>query len=65
MPWTTVQHIQLVNIITHNALTLVQDPYGNYVCAPFLTCMNVLTGVFQVVQYILHGVGCDSCRTYS
>lgn len=26
------QRIQLVNEITYNALTLVQDPYGNYVC---------------------------------
>jgi hypothetical protein len=25
------QRIQLVNEITYNALTLVQDPYGNYV----------------------------------
>lgn len=27
------QRIQLVNEITFNALTLVQDPYGNYVCS--------------------------------
>jgi hypothetical protein len=25
------QRVQLVNEITYNALTLVQDPYGNYV----------------------------------
>jgi hypothetical protein len=28
------QRIQLVNEITFNALTLVQDPYGNYVRDP-------------------------------
>jgi hypothetical protein len=28
------QRVQLVNEITYNALTLVQDPYGNYVGAP-------------------------------
>ncbi|KAG9120228.1 hypothetical protein FRC07_004360 [Ceratobasidium sp. 392] len=38
-PW----HIQLVTKITFNALTLVQDPYGNY--AGILHCI--------VVQYIL------------
>lgn len=27
------QRVQLVNEITYNALTLVQDPYGNYVSA--------------------------------
>ena len=26
-----MQRVQLVNEITYNALTLVQDPYGNYV----------------------------------
>jgi hypothetical protein len=32
-----LQRVQLVNEITFNALTLVQDPYGNYVCCtPYL-----------------------------
>lgn len=30
------QRVQLVNEITYNALTLVQDPYGNYVSFPCL-----------------------------
>jgi hypothetical protein len=34
------QRIQLVNEITYNALTLVQDPYGNYVCF-FFFCLFV------------------------
>lgn len=49
------QRIQLVQEITYNALTLVQDPYGNYVsrfCFPsrwFQNCNHFC----QVVQYIL------------
>jgi hypothetical protein len=48
------QRIQLVNEITYNALTLVQDPYGNYVRLPcgFHTYPPVLS-YRQVVQYIL------------
>jgi len=34
-----MQRAQLVNEITYNALTLVQDPYGNYV----KFCFNILT----------------------
>lgn len=48
------QRVQLVNEITYNALTLVQDPYGNYVRARVVcdfTCR--LTNIVQVVQYIL------------
>lgn len=47
------QRIQLVNEITYNALTLVQDPYGNYVsCVDALFSVS-LTAFYQVVQYIL------------
>ena len=31
------QRVQLVNDITYNALSLVQDPYSNYVCTPICT----------------------------
>jgi len=35
------QRVQLVTEITYNALTLVQDPYGNYVsCAPHTSTNN-------------------------
>ena len=38
------QRVQLVNEITYNALTLVQDPYGNYVRSMFyLALSSVLT----------------------
>ena len=47
------QRVQLVNEITYNALTLVQDPYGNYVGSSQLAMSRRLTGLMQVVQYIL------------
>ncbi|KAJ7835895.1 ARM repeat-containing protein [Mycena olivaceomarginata] len=34
------QRIQLVNEITFNALTLVQDPYGNYVLIQYILDLN-------------------------
>jgi hypothetical protein len=34
------QRVQLVNEITYNALTLVQDPYGNYVGVPLIIRYN-------------------------
>jgi Pumilio-family RNA binding repeat len=46
------QRIQLVNEITYNALTLVQDPYGNYVSASLEICRR-FPDTGQVVQYIL------------
>jgi hypothetical protein len=47
------QRVQLVQEITYNALTLVQDPYGNYVSVLLvLANVGMLTSV-QVVQYIL------------
>ena len=46
--------MQLVNEITYNALTLVQDPYGNYVSfLHFASWKCVFTDPEQVVQYIL------------
>ena len=46
--------MQLVNEITYNALTLVQDPYGNYVSSfRFYLLATGLIDVKQVVQYIL------------
>ena len=51
--------MQLVNEITYNALTLVQDPYGNYVSTRFLPFdlphISLMGNFFalQVVQYIL------------
>jgi hypothetical protein len=48
------QRVQLVNEITYNALTLVQDPYGNYVSFSLLRLLGAgLIDVKQVVQYIL------------
>lgn len=48
------QRVQLVNEITYNALTLVQDPYGNYVRARVVCDFTYrLTNIVQVVQYIL------------
>lgn len=48
------QRIQLVTEITYHALTLVQDPYGNYVgLRLLLEYRHSLTLLFQVVQYIL------------
>jgi len=49
------QRVQLVQEITYNALTLVQDPYGNYVRdPPPLPTGQQLTHLgLQVVQYIL------------
>lgn len=47
-----LQRVQLVNEITYNALTLVQDPYGNYVRnAKSFDCLFLTSA--QVVQYIL------------
>lgn len=34
------QRVQLVNEITYNALTLVQDPYGNYVSFGAAPCLR-------------------------
>jgi hypothetical protein len=43
-----------VNEITYNALTLVQDPYGNYVSISLEVCLHHgRADVGQVVQYIL------------
>jgi len=45
-----------VNEITYNALTLVQDPYGNYVIISAFTLIfseQLIINVSQVVQYIL------------
>jgi hypothetical protein len=47
------QRVQLVNEITYNALTLVQDPYGNYVSVRTLLLVVMPTSIIQVVQYIL------------
>jgi hypothetical protein len=48
------QRVQLVNEITYNALTLVQDPYGNYVSYFHLHLLETgSTDITQVVQYIL------------
>lgn len=41
-----------MNEITFNALTLVQDPYGNYVSSPW-TLQMFLNISLKVVQYIL------------
>lgn len=46
-----IQRAQLVSEITYNALTLVQDPYGNYVSFQFHQKILLIAG--QVVQYIL------------
>jgi len=43
-----MQRAQLVNEITYNALTLVQDPYGNYVRS-----LSVLSG-----DVLTSGLGC-------
>jgi hypothetical protein len=48
-----MQRAQLVGEITYNALTLVQDPYGNYVRFQRTLLKNVGLIVGQVVQYIL------------
>jgi hypothetical protein len=46
-----MQRAQLVGEITYNALTLVQDPYGNY--EDFNIIKKLLLIAWQVVQYIL------------
>jgi len=43
-----MQRAQLVNEITYNALTLVQDPYGNYV--------RIFHSIFG--RYSDHWLGC-------
>lgn len=45
------QRIQLVNEITYNALTLVQDPYGNYVSFRHFIFLESLV-------FIAHFPGC-------
>ena len=48
------QRVQLVNEITYHALTLVQDPYGNYVSASIFSAASCSDDMRpQVVQYIL------------
>jgi len=49
------QRIQLVSEITYNALTLVQDPYGNYVSTLVYIIHICLMAFYskKVVQYIL------------
>ena len=48
-----MQRVQLVTEITYNALTLVQDPYGNYVSNPQIQEIIHVLKISQVVQYIL------------
>ena len=46
------QRLQLTSRISHDALTLVENRYGNYVCTDELL-NTYIDAVTQVVQYVL------------